>query len=431
MMEPMERRSVDELPPILRRFCLWVALMTCLSEAFDWCLIHLFHQRPVWGGSFVWQDTGGDYRLFVSRFQHFHTPEFWTLPGIPFTYPAPLGVVQWFFYRFRSGEQLFFWLSLLALSLWAWYFSGQLARRGLSRPASFALLAVFVPLCWPVRWELQTGNMEAVVAVFLGAGVLAASRRRWGLAGILIGLAGSMKLFPFLLMGLLLSRRRYKEIAFGLVTAAIITVASLAWLGPSVIEAQHQVNAGVAFVVERDALFPVVNGIPFNHSLFTLVKETIALVDFTRHPGEHTEPLRKARAARQYPIMKAALHLYLPAVAVLGTLLYFLRLRRLPFLNEATALTVCAVLLPPDSFDYTLTHLLVPLGLLLVYAVDAWRLGLRQRGVAAALLCFAFILMTGDYFRFRYQFNTEVRTLALCALLAVVCIYPFESPTYD
>jgi hypothetical protein len=420
-----------EFPPTVRRFCVWVAVMTLLSEAFDWALRSLFHQRPPWGGSFVWEDTGGDFRLFAFRFLHFRTPEFWNAPGFPFSYPAPVGLAYWLLYKLPRAEQVYLALGILALAGWAWYFSGELAERGLSRTRSFALLLVFVPLCWPVRMQLQTGNIEGLAAVVLGVGIVAALRRRWGLAGALIGLAGAMKVFPFLLLGLLLSRRRYKELAFGLAVAAGVTVASLAVLGPSIVEAQRHIDAGLAYILDKSALSPVVNGLPFNHSLFSLVKDGIALDDTVRHPGEHTEALRAARVAREYLQMKSALRIYLPVVAVLGCLLYGLRLRHLPLLNQAIGLTVCAVLLPPFSFDYTLIHLLVPLGLLLVYAVDAWRDGVQPRGVAAALLCFAFLMTTGDYFRLRYMFNTQVRTLALLALLAVVCIYPFRSPTYD
>ena len=98
----------------------------------------------------------------------------------------------------------------------------------------------------------------------------------------------------------------------------------------------------------------------------------------------------------------------------------------MPLLNQVIALTVCAVLLPPFSLDYTLVELLVPLGLLCVFAMEAWRRARQPRGVGFCLACFALIFTTGAYFELKYRFAAQVRTLALLALLAAVCRYRFE-----
>jgi hypothetical protein len=111
---------------------------------------------------------------------------------------------------------------------------------------------------------------------------------------------------------------------------------------------------------------------------------------------------------------------YVPSTALLAALMYMLRIRRAPLLTQAIALTICAVVLPPFSLDYTLVQLLVPLGLLCVYAAAQWRHGLDPPGLTLCFACLAVIFTTGAYFQWRYRFAAQMRTLALLILLGAV-----------
>ena len=77
----------------------------------------------------------------------------------------------------------------------------------------------------------------------------------------------------------------------------------------------------------------------FDHSLFGLIKQ------FTSHHN----PLNELP-----PEMLTG---YLACAAIAGIALYFLRIRHLPILNQLLALCILAILLPPNSHDYTLIHL--------------------------------------------------------------------------
>ena len=397
-------------PPALRRFGILFATMTLLSEAWSAAASRIFHLRPPYGGTFRWDDPFEDLLIFQPRFLAFHTPHFWD-PGIyPFTYPAPLGVVYWLLYRLPHMVGLYLTFSIVILLAWAWLF----ARRFASPPRAFALLVLFLAASWPVRFLLQTGNLETVVALLLGVGILAALRGRWYLAATLIGLAGSMKLYPLALLGLLLSQRRYRQFLWGLITAAAATLASLAFLGPGILEAQRHVTAGLAFLQQRYVLAPLPDGLQFSHSLFNLVKLCLWLI----------AKLQSLTVARTAILMAAALHLYFPLAAIAALLLY-LRIRQMPLLNQVVALTVCAVLLPPFSLDYTLVQLLVPFGLLCVFAVETWRKQLQPVGLNLCFTCFALLFSTGAYFEVRYRFAAQVRTVALIVLLGAVLHYRF------
>ena len=422
----MNRLSRFEVPPVLKRFCFWVAGMTVLSELWAWAMSVFFHRHPFYGGTFSWIDSGEDLRIYGPRFLAFRTPHFWDPFDYPFTYPAPLAIAYWFLLKPPHAVQVYLALSILALVTWAWYFSGQLAVRGLPRGRTFALLIVFLAASWPVRFLLETGNLETLVACILGVGVLAAMKGRWRLAATLIGLAGSMKLYPLALLGVVLSQRRYREFAWGLGVAGLATLASLAVLGPSVLEAQRHIDEGLLFVKQQYIFAPVPAGLWFSHSLFNLVKIGVVVPDRMWHPLPSGEPGQLLRIVRQTTLMQSALYVYTPLVTVAALVLYFRRIRNLPLLNQVLALTICAVLLPPYSLDYTLVQLLVPFGLLCVFATDAWLRGHQPPRMAMCFACFAVIFTTGAYFDLNYGLEAQVRTLALLVLLAAVLRTPFD-----
>jgi hypothetical protein len=106
--------------------------------------------------------------------------------------------------------------------------------------------------------------------------------------------------------------------------------------------------------------------------------------------------------------------------------LYFLRIRGLPLLNQMLALTVCALLLPPLSLEYTLLHLLLPFALLAAYAVGMERQGKRSEELAACFACFVVIFNADSFLNHRYVFASEARMLALAVLLVLVLRYRFE-----
>ena len=400
-----------KLPPALKHFCILFAAMTLLSELWSAVGSLVFHQRPPYGGTFSWYDAGQDLLIFRPRFLAFHTPHFWDAGGYPFTYPAPLGVVYWLLYKLPHVVELYLVFSIAALLLWAWFFARRFADPG----STFALMLLFLAASWPVRFLLQTGNMETVVALTLGVGVLAALKGRWWLGAALIGIAGSMKLYPLALLGLVLAQRRYREFAWGVAVASIATLTSLAFLGPGIFEAQRHIIDGLAFLQRRYVLAPLPNGLQFSHSLFNLVKLGVFVV----------AKLESLSTTRTEALMATALNIYVPLIALAAIVLY-LRIRQMPRLNQVIALTVCAVLLPPFSLDYTLVELLVPFGLLCVFTVAAWREREQPAGLALCFTCFALLFTTGAYFQLKYRFAAQVRTLALMALLAAVLHYRFE-----
>jgi hypothetical protein len=419
----MTEPAPNPLPRGLRLFWLTAAAMMLLSIVYTLAATYLFHLKYPYGlPLFFSDDRWFDFTIYHDRFQHFRQPSFWDAYEYPFTYPAPLGVLYGLLYRIPHVLR-FYLVGYAAFAVAAALtFIRVLRQRGLRAPIAIAFTATVVLFNYPLRTLFESANTEGVVAILAGFGIYAILRDRCWIGATLIAIAGTMKVFPFILLALLLSKRRYREFAWALVVAAATNIVSLAILGPTIAEAQRHITAGIHYVKYTFIFTTRPAAVTFNHSLFTLVKFGIVALNRQLHPVAD----RIARASHERALLDITFNLYTAAAALFGIVAYFGWIRRLPLLNQVLALTACALLLPPLSADYTLLHLLLPFALLCVYATEKWKQSANVAGLAAALLCFAPIFSFQTYLTYRYRFSCEFRTIGLIALLYVVMRYPFR-----
>ena len=413
-MRRIERWSQRlKMPPVLVRYWAWTVGLTLLSLVYTEIMIHGLHSSRTLGPLVLWNDDRWwDFLVFQERFSHFRTPAFWDAFDYPFTYPAAMGVVFAAMYRVPHALRIYLLICVTALVVWAWVVARGMELHAAASEKAWGTRFVFaltiVATAWPVWLLLGSANTEGLVALLLAGGVWAVLRGKWLVAAALIGVGGALKIFPLVMLALLLGKRRYKEFAGGLAIAAAVTLASLAVLGPSVAEAQRHIWAGLDFVKQTYALDVRPQSLDENHSFFTVVKFiTVGFAKVLHHHDK--EPL------------EASFDVYVVVAGALGIVLWWWRIRWLPMLNQVLALTVCAVLLPPYSVDYTLVQLLLPCGLLCVYAVR----NDEAKGLDVCFACFALIFTVGTFFTAGYRFGSQVRMAALVVLLVAALRNPF------
>ena len=427
----MKRLRTFELPPALKRFRVFQGAMTLFAVGYT-AMIALVLKKAVPYGLMMLYDWSifGDFRFFAPRFIHFREPGFWTLPGAPLTYPAPLGVCLGLLLKVPRPVPFYLGICIAFWAAWHFYFAGRLQAQGISRGVTLLFAGSIALTTWPFWLLLDTANMEGVVAIVTGAALLAIVRDRWWLAAALIGVAGAMKIYPLVLLGLLLSKQKYREFGASLIAAAVVTVASLAILGPSIPEASRHVAEGTVYLFDHYvyAISPI--GAAFDHSLFSTVKLGIIHIPSLAPLGArgHFTNATPVQAAQEKKLLELPLRIYLILVGAGGIAAYFLRIRKLPLLNQMCALSVCAVLLPPMSMDYTLLNLTVPFGLLCIYAADRWRHRVEVKGLPACLMCFPFFFAVGQsYYPLPAPWIAcQLRTAALVAMLIVAMRFRFD-----
>ena len=230
------------------------------------------------------------------------------------------------------------------------------------------------------------------------------------IAAVLYGIAAGMKIYPFVFLALFLARKQYRQIGIVALVAAVLNMAGLWMLCPSIPVALRGIAAG--FAVNRQFYMLTTRRVEtsFDHSILGLFKRIAA--------GFHI-----------WSVSPRLLTAYLVVMALGGLWLYFARIRKLPPLNQITCLYLAATLFTPFSHDYTLIHLYVPWALLILYTADRIRTHGRIPEVTEAFLCLAIACSSENELVFHHMgFSAQVKCLALIALLLIALTKRWEWP---
>jgi hypothetical protein len=405
----VQRRAsvTDTVAPQLRTFLtvqIVLVLACATTEAFARLALHLTgeYSYPLKTRS----QTDWDFTLFAQQFEYFHRPEFFHIREFP--YPAPVAIPYAIFFSYHAHPlRLFLGFILASFVIAGLLLALALHRRGVSTIKASLFVTVSLLLAFPLWFELKQGNIEIVVWVLVSAGVWAFCKSRGYAAAACFGIAGSMKIFPFVYLGLLLSQRKYREIVFGGLTAASSTLVSLWLVGPNILQTWRQIDAGIAYFRINYMLHLNSEEIGFDHSLFGFYKR------FAHHLPQ---PAQLSHIA----------NIYLAIAAVCGFALYFLKIRRLPLINQVLCLAIASILLPPISFDYTLMHLYAPWAMLVLFAQDNWSAQQKIRGLSATFICLAILFSPqSEFIHHTLRFGGQIKAIVLVVLMYLSLKYPF------
>ncbi len=351
------------LPRVLRRFWVASAVTFGLMFAVGYLRYRMGAPRPHYNP--IGTVHFSDLLEYLPTFRLLHTAAFFRNPVTnPVAYP-PFGAV---FYRvlYATGRPVAAylvcgaaWLVMLTVGVGAW-----LCGEGVRPVVAYVFPATVLLMAFPVLGMLCYGNIELFLWMFAATGVWAMMRGRPMLAAVLWGCAAAMKLYPLILLVLLLPRRQWRAVAAGVLTFAGLTLASLWSLGPTVRVAWlGSVRNVFGYQGVRQQEWSL-HELATNHSAFTWVKLMLRVAG-------------KPFAGAMLP--------YYVCGALLFVLIFAVRVRRLPMANQLLFVTAFMLLFPPISYFYTLVHLFAPLVLMAGVAMDAERSGRRIAGVHGAM----------------------------------------------
>ncbi len=361
-----------------------------------------------------------DFTQYFDQFKRLHTRAFFQ-GQYEMMYPTPMVVWYRILYALQPVAKLSMIVIILALpAIASWMVARALVRQGMRRlPAAALMIATYI-CSYPLWFELKQGNLEIIVWLLVSLGIFAAYHRRGYTAAGLFGVVGSMKFYPIIYLGLLLSRRKYRECIFGVLVCGASTLGGLWFVGPTIRAAWDGTSDGMALSQRDYLLVRRPKEVGFDHSLFGVLKAFIALLRHTRflpHPG--------ARSVSPH-----VLTVYLLTVSLIGLVLYLWKIRKLPFTNQVLCLTVASILLPPMSFDYTLLHVYAPISLVLMATVKANKEGSSVKGLTLLLVLLALsigplseLILLGE------RFGGEFRAFILLSLFTVGMVLPVQAHT--
>ena len=257
------------LPASLRIYLGQTALWTALCAAFELVCRFILHWGFPYDYPFVprkW--IFGDFHDYCTKFFLFHSRAFFGY-GPVLTYPAPTVALFKIFLPSSTLQQhypistLCFLASIVTSALlMPTFFYRALVLRGLSsRSAALYCSGIFL-FSFPFWFELHQANIEFAVWIVLSIGIWAHWTSRSWLASICFGTAAAMKLFPIILLGLLLAKKQYRQMALSLVVAGAVTLAGLWLVCPDIAYSWHQTNAAIDSMRDVRMLHipPIVSG---------------------------------------------------------------------------------------------------------------------------------------------------------------------------
>ncbi|MDR3736621.1 MAG: glycosyltransferase 87 family protein [Acidobacteriaceae bacterium] len=356
------------------------------------------------------RDRFSDFTIFQFKYLYWHKPEFFSR-GFPINYPAPLAdLFEFFFHCFPHHPTLAFELfDVLCAVVPCIFFARALHKRGIALLTSAGFSLTLLLFSWPALLLVDRGNMECVVWVATVIGFWSLATGRENTAAIAFGAAASFKFFPIILLGIFLAQKKWRPLFLGLLAFVVISIASLWILGPTIPQAWLGISYGLtSFKINYMACWrSYENGI--DHSLFALIKGAMMILHLHARTG-----------------FLLPLAIYNASVVVGGIVLYCVRIRLMPLLNQSLLLMISCIYFTAFSGDGTLIHLYSLFAMLVFLALDANSRNLSIPGLNSTLLWLTFIVSPATYFivHHGHRFEGQVKCLALGVLFLYALRYP-------
>jgi hypothetical protein len=348
-----------------------------------------------------------DFSGFVARFRKWGTPVFFDHEKSGYlAYPAPLVHVLRFFIGLPLKRVCFMTTLLVVSAGLAIAFVQVLRKQKFGTMQSVLFVGSTAFLSYPLLFEIQRGNIEFLIWLFGALGIWCFLTGRTTASAVAIGVAASLKLYPFIFLGLFLPRRKYGGFLLGIATFAGVTLLSLYGIGPTIAAAARWNGEQIAAFSKYIA--GGFTGIGYDHSFFALVKA------FTQH---------------WHPDYFAWAHRYSITMAIVSIALYFLRMWRLPLSNQILALSILSVTLAPVSYDYTLLNLYPAFAMLAMLAIQGERCGTHVPHLSAYMVLFALIFTPQSYIIIQgFRYGAQLRTLCMIVMLVLALVTPLPEP---
>ncbi len=403
------------LPALLRSFWTWSAVVFGLTLAVAWVEYRAGVLRYNWDP--LSDSLFGDLMEYPGTYRWLHTAAFFfNVTGRPVPYPLYSPVAYPPFaamamagiYSAASPVLRYLELAAVWLAVAVWGVRRALLRVGIGRATATLFPLTLAAISFPIARLVHEGNVELVLWVLTATGVWAYLKEYDDAAGVLWGLAAAMKLYPAVLLLLLLPRGRWRAFALGVAAFVAATVLALWWLGPTMGVAWRGSLQNVFGYQGLRASEWSLRELAANHSAYMLVK--------------------LAAMMSGVPLAWLTLPYYGCGAVAIGAA-FFGRLWRMPEANQLLAVTTFMVMFPQVAYFHTLVHLYAPLLVLLFVGIRAERAGVQVAGLRGTVMLFVPLFAAFTLFLFPrvLLFDGLVQATLLLVIFGCAVRYPFAA----
>jgi len=328
---------------------------------------------------------------FASIPQPFNAPRSFPSNYFPFgaMLPYPFTLVP---YPWAVGIFIATFLAILVAFNWYFMRTGDPYADAIS-------IAALTLMNYPAQMVVDRGNIEAYTFAFLAGFIVLLTRRRPLPSAAFLGAAIAMKAVPLVFLPLCYKAAARRGVLVALGTAAVLTASSLLLMS-------RPVHLSVARLISNLTRYSglVTGGLePANHasSLFGL----FTIGAWLSQASSGVAPIWTALVSG-YSIIAALI--------LIGAMFACARLP-MTLWEMATAATICLVLLPKQSPDYRLIHLMIPFALFVNSKTD------RNSGLLTTVL-FSLLLVPKSFVVVAHEtsLNSIVNPILMLILLTQV-----------
>jgi hypothetical protein len=214
----------------------WVGIVAWIASLLAWAarlVGQQFIPQPTW--LYDWHVYAAAATGLVERTLYYAPLESsFLLPVTVFNYPplSALAVVPLLVLPDQLAGTLFVAANIAAMAVAA-VITARLLR--VSEGVAWAGIGFYVFTFNPWAWLALLGNNTPLVLLLVVAFAHFHLTGQGGRAGVLLGMAIGMKLWPAALLPLLLRERRWRSLIWAAGISAAVGLATVAWLGPEVI----------------------------------------------------------------------------------------------------------------------------------------------------------------------------------------------------
>jgi hypothetical protein len=356
----------------------------------------------------IGNDLFGDLLVFAPAFQHPHTGGFFRSTAFSTIAYPPLGAILYALtYSFEYPVMLYLGIFALWLGVAIGGVRRLLIGHGISPIVAMLFPLTVAVVSFPIEGLVQRGNIELFVWIFAGAGIWAFLRDRDKTAAVLWGLAAAAKLYPVILLVLLIAKLRFKAVVLGLTALVMASALSMAYIGPTMETALERSFKNVFGYQSIRTSEWSVHEFSANHSALLPVRLAASMVG-----GANMNLTR----------------FYYLCGGVIFLALFFGKVRKMPVTNQVLVVTTFMVIFPPISYFYTLVHLYAPFVMLVFLVIRAERANVRIPGLTGTILLFVPIFAAFMIFTFprALLFGGMIQEFLLMSVLLCAVQFPFS-----
>ncbi len=316
----------------VKLMCFIIVIGFTLSVILHYILGSYAGLKPYYYTTFLFDPTD----KFNDFYNIFHATENLDPYAVPLSVYFPFTFFVVYPLTFLKAGAAFILTLIIFTSFLLWYLMRYVpANNALEK---YFYIFVFTLMSYPVLFNIDRGNFEIYLFVFMILFVFFFQKEQYFVSVIFLSLAISMKMYPGVFIVLFLFEKKYRYVFYAAILTVLLTICSASLLNGGLLQSFVGLSDNLLYFNKTYLSGNL--GLQHNSSLYGLI----------RLIGKHSEIVQ--HYIKYYSLIAIVIFVFIA--------LYVIKYHE-ELWKKVSLLVFAMILLPQVSFDYKLIHLYLPL----------------------------------------------------------------------